>query len=73
MDWAIHHLPEGPDTKAIKPHVHMIVTARAWDKARKPGRRMSCWFGSPRQCRDHAETWYELTGLYPGVGFELAA
>lgn len=43
--WAIHAL-EGIDGWIVKPHVHLIVTARHWRHDKRHGQRHPAWIGS---------------------------
>ncbi|MCH2239541.1 MAG: MobA/MobL family protein [Blastomonas sp.] len=43
--WAIHAL-HGADDWIVKPHAHLIVTARHWRHDQRQGRRHPAWIGS---------------------------
>ena len=43
--WAIHAL-QGDDGWIVKPHVHLIVTARHWRHDHRQGQRHPAWIGS---------------------------
>ena len=71
VDWAIHHREETAEVAEIFPHIHMLITTRAWDQKRNPGMVMPTWLRSHASRRGHADTWYKLTEMYPAPGFEL--
>lgn len=72
-DWAIHFRPEAEDRPMVLPHVHLLVTARGWDSARKLGSVMDGFLRSHSAHIRHADAWYERTEMYPAPGFELRA
>lgn len=65
VDWSIHSLGGADDEWQVHPHAHLLITARAWDEARGPGRRPVGWFCREPQVRDLAEAWYAASGMYP--------
>jgi hypothetical protein len=54
--WAIHALQGADGEWIVRPHVHLIVTARYWRHDHRQGRRHPGWIGSwPAQNRlEHA-------------------
>lgn len=68
-DWAIHALAGTDDRWRKRPHCHLLVTARTWD--RDPGRRQKRWFANEAHKHSAAEAWYELTGIWPDQRYEL--
>lgn len=60
-DWAIHRLAGEQSEWLIAPHVHLVITARAWRVDRNPGRRNLAWFGSARSIEAAGDCWRSLT------------
>ena len=73
VDWAIHSRAETAEQAGVLPHIHMLITARAWDQKRNPGMVMPTWIRSHNSRRGHADAWYQATEMYPAPGFELRA
>lgn len=59
-DWAIHRLADEQGDWLIAPHVHLVITARAWRADRNPGRRNLAWFGSARSIKAAEDYWCSL-------------
>lgn len=62
-DWAIHFRAEGLGQPPIHPHVHFLATLRSFD--RDPGRRNNAWLSTRSSRHRLADSWYELTGVWP--------
>jgi MobA/MobL family len=65
-DWCIHALAD-PDTGkwTVKPHVHVLATARDFKPGLRRGRRQFAWLKSSRQVQACEDIWLRLTGLQP--------
>lgn len=73
VDWAIHSRAETEAAPAVLPHVHLLVTARCWDPARKPGAVMQHFLRTHASHCRRAEEWYRLTEMKPAPGYEVRA
>ena len=67
VDWGLHALRDETGEFIIPPHVHFLVTSRAWDRRRAMGRWQLGWFTRKEHVRELESAWYERTGLYPVV------
>lgn len=67
VDFGLHALAGSDDEWQVHPHAHLLITARAWDSTRDPGRRPAGWFCREGQVRELAETWYGISGVYPST------
>ncbi|WP_156678166.1 MobA/MobL family protein [Sphingomonas profundi] len=65
VDFGVHALAGDGDEWQVHPHAHLLITARAWDASRGPGRRPAGWFCRETQVRELAEAWYAISGLLP--------
>lgn len=65
VDWAIHCLPDGANGFKIKPHAHLLISARSWRRDRDPGAPRSLWLGSKAMADRLGNSWFAATKLYP--------
>ncbi len=61
--YAVHALRDDLGGWSVKPHVHLIVTARRWRTGRGQGERMSRWLGSWTTQERLARRWRGWCGL----------
>jgi hypothetical protein len=71
-DWAIHAKKSEDGEWAIRPHVHLLVSARTYRKDRRPGRRHPRWFGSTNDHLAAQRAWEDIAGLKPVVTWSPA-
>lgn len=65
--WAIHAL-QGADGWIVKPHAHLIVTARHWRHDQRQGQRHPAWIGSWGAQKRLEFTWRRRCGAAtPGL------
>lgn len=64
VDWAIHAKAD-EDGWAVRPHVHLLTTARFWRANARKGDRQRAWFCSKDQMRAAEDAWLAITGLQP--------
>jgi hypothetical protein len=66
VDWAVHYRDEEGNQPAILPHVHMLITMRAYDRSHPDvGRVRQNWLRTEKARKALAEKWWARTGLYP--------
>lgn len=65
VDWAIHAKADGEGGWAVRPHIHMLATARFWRATTRKGDRQRAWFCSKDQMRAAEDAWLAITGLQP--------
>lgn len=67
-DWAIHARAAPDGGWATPPHMHAVVTARAWREGRNAGQRNRAWLGSKRAYDAAEDAWRALVNKYtPGL------
>ncbi len=72
-DWAIHHRPATDHQPEILPHVHLLITTRAYDQSHPDvGRIRQNWLRTKNARKALAEKWWGRTGIYPSA-YAMAA
>lgn len=73
VDWVIHQRAETAELPEILPHVHMLITTRAYDTSlAECGRIRQTWIRTEKARKALAEKWWARTGIYPR-SYALAA
>lgn len=67
VDWAIHHRTASEGRPAIRPHVHMLATARFWRPAGRFGARQWQWLANADQLRTVEDDWFRFIGMRPAL------
>lgn len=73
VDWVIHQRAGTADQPEILPHVHMLITTRAYDpNLIECGRIRQTWIRTEKARKALAEKWWARSGIYP-QSYALAA
>lgn len=65
-DWAIHAKPADNGGWQIRPHAHLLVTARGWKHDRRQGLLHPVWLRGGSARRRLEDAWLAKTGRFSG-------